>query len=166
MAFDFSAAPVQAAIITGSCAVGSALLTVVFTRLWEQRDFQIISQPRRKTLSGAWAGTYDQEVGPEGPFRGDITLLLVTKRKIVTGECTIKAPLRPSPFTSSFAVNGGYYHDRFLSLEYRNPHAATVHFGSLLLELTARGTLRGRYLGFGAVTEKLVYGTIELSRNA
>jgi hypothetical protein len=55
--------------------------------------------------------------------------------------------------------------DQFVKLDYFNKDNIAVHFGSIILQVSADGqTLRGRFLGYGAFQEKVIAGNIQLKR--
>ncbi|SEH06301.1 Uncharacterised protein [Candidatus Venteria ishoeyi] len=65
----------------------------------------------------------------------------------------------------NISLTGGFLHERFLKLDYKNTNLAAVQFGSSLLTLSSDGTkLNGRFLGYGAKTERLVFGEIKLQK--
>jgi hypothetical protein len=60
---------------------------------------------------------------------------------------------------------GDFEHDRYLMLTYRGASAAMMQFGAALLRLDGTGNeLDGRYLGYGALNDTIVYGQVRLSR--
>lgn len=64
-----------------------------------------------------------------------------------------------------FRLRGGFLHDRFLRLEYENRDNAAIQFGSVVAELSADGkTISGGYIGFGAQSQRIVTGTIALTK--
>jgi hypothetical protein len=62
-----------------------------------------------------------------------------------------------------FTMTGGFRHDRFLKLEYKNKKHFKIQFGSILFDFDEDGeTLTGQYVGFGHKSKKVVHGTIVL----
>jgi len=64
-------------------------------------------------------------------------------------------------------LDGGFFHDRFLKLDYKNADNTAVQFGAIITELSSEGrTLRGYYVGYGAISERPVCGTLEVQKQA
>lgn len=153
--------PVIAALIT---AIVGPIVTLVATKAYERRFLEVMPDNRQKALAGTWAGVAHQEVGPDGnPLGSSITLELTTTRKTVAGT----GRLCDQDYEARFTISGGFLHQRFLKLKYKNTDDAALHFGNITVEMSGDGrSLRGRYLGYGRVSERLVYGTVELNKKA
>jgi hypothetical protein len=62
-------------------------------------------------------------------------------------------------------LTGGFYHDRFVRLEYFNSEGRRMQFGCATLELDAPGDkMEGEYVGYGAWSEAVISGTISVVR--
>ncbi len=143
----------------------SAYVGAHVRKRWEQRDLLPISADRRRALLGTWEGSFDQEGGPDGaPLTGRVEIELNQQSgKALTGTARFEATIEDKPLPSAIAIQGGYRNDRFLTLAYTNRDSATVHFGSIILELSADGKrLAGRFLGYGFMSQRLVHGTLKL----
>jgi hypothetical protein len=160
--------PIVVAVIGGVCTVVSPILTLLATRLYDQRFLLPLGEGRRKALDGKWQGTFHQEVGPDGkPLDADYSLQLVTSRKTVKGEGSSHFELGGKKYEPKFFVAGGLIHERFLRFTYDNVDATCLQFGSMVLELLPDGrTLRGRFVAFGQLSQRLIYGSIELTKQA
>ncbi len=157
-----------AALIGGAFALLAPIITVALSKAHERRAFEKISEDRRAALAGKWTGIAHQEVGPKGkPLDIAITLELGADKKIVTGTLHFRAKIGGSEFHRTFHLTGGFIHQRFLMIRYSNTESTVVEFGNMTFELSADSkTLRGRYLGYGALSERLVYGELSLCKNA
>ena len=151
------------AIIT---AIIGPLLTY-FIRDWHKnKPLKIIRAGRRKALNGNWQGSAYQEIGPDGnPLDAKLHYTLTASRKIVRGSGIYSLKLKDKDQSRNFTASGGFLHDKFLKLDYKNTDDSAIQFGSAILELSADGKkLTGLYLGYGATSERLIHGTIELEK--
>src|SRR5262249_13847612 len=69
----------------------------------------------------------------------------------ILGVATLPG-LRKTPTVLNFV--GGFYHEQFVKLDYVNPDADIIQFGTYIATLNAGGkVLEGRFLGYGPDTE-------------
>jgi hypothetical protein len=53
--------------------------------------------------------------------------------------------------------------ERFIQLNYRSRDAGMLQFGAIVLDMDDAGkTIRGSYIGYGALSKKIVPGDVEL----
>lgn len=158
---------ITAAIIAGIFAIIAPILTYIFTKFYDNRDLLVISQNRKAALNGAWHGKIFQAEGIRGqPVQYPFNIDLSVNKKEVHGIGKVNFPISKTE-THVFNVSllGGFLHDRFLKLDYKNTNPAEMQFGSLILNLSSDGKkLSGRFLGYGAKTEKLVFGELTLEK--
>jgi hypothetical protein len=160
---------VTASIIGGVCTVTAPVLTYVITRYIDDRDKLIILRDRRDALKAKWIGTIHQEHGSDGdPLDYPITATFSAKRKQIDGTAVIRVPEEDNKTIEiDLTFNGGFLHGRFLQLDYISKDKSIVQFGSVVLELDARGKrLNGRFTGYGARVEKIISGSIDMQRSA
>jgi hypothetical protein len=63
-------------------------------------------------------------------------------------------------------MSGGFLHDRFARLQYTSKAKGSVHFGAMILELSPAATeLKGRFVAFGAFSQEIVSGPIQLVKS-
>ena len=122
---------------------------------------------RRRALTGRWVGAGYQAEGVDGgpPLDAKLILDITAHSKTVkaTGEYTSKVGATEEH--TKFAMEGGFFHDRFLKFDYKNTDDTAIQFGAITAELSPDGrTIRGRYIGYGPFSERLVNGSIELHK--
>jgi hypothetical protein len=119
-------------------------------------------------LNGNWQGSAYQEIGPDGnPLDAKLHYSLTASRKVVRGDGTYSIRWQDKDQVRKFTASGGFLHDKFLKLDYKNIDDSAIQFGSAILELSADGKkLTGSYLGYGATSERFIYGTIELEKQS
>lgn len=155
-------APIVGGIIAGSCTLTGA----VVNRLSANRTHQSIPEGRRAALAGRWEGTSKQEVGPSGePMVYNITADLKATRKVVTGTAYAHGTAGEIKDELGIELSGGFVHEQFLELHWKNKAAHTIQFGYALLQLSADGcNLRGMFIGYGRLTENIVASSIHMKK--
>jgi hypothetical protein len=120
----------------------------------------------RRDVQGNWSGEIHQYEGPEGgPLDYPLVMSLKTTRNDVYGEFTINYPMDGQPLHAEFNIKGSCSYERFLQLNYTSKNAGTIQFGALLLELDDVGNrARGKLLGYGAFSRRVIAGDIWIER--
>jgi hypothetical protein len=156
---------IVAAIITATATIFAAGLTFALTRWSDRRAFQLVGN-RRDVLRGTWRGTFLQSnIVPDAEISG-IELAFDPGRRRVRGVWTTRGTYRGKDLILRFHLNGGFHHDRFLKLDYQSESAGRIQFGAAMLELSADGEkLSGAFVGFGAISQMIVHGTLELHKD-
>jgi hypothetical protein len=156
------------AVIGGVFGIVTPLIMYFVTKADKEKGFLPVSEGRRKALDGKWQGTFHQEIGPDGqPLEAGYFLKLVTSRKTVKGEGSSHFRLGGKQCETRVSIVGGLIHERFLRFTFDNVDETTLQFGSMVLELLPDGrTLRGRFVAFGQLSQRIIYGTIELAKEA
>jgi hypothetical protein len=150
---------VIASVITGAAAI-IVPFTTYLTKVYEQRFLEPISRSRRDALIGKWQGTVNQP-----PSNATVTIYLNASRKKITGKADLNINFQGQPYFITLVFTGGFFHDRFLKLDYRNTNRGTIQFGAMLLELPAHPvTMTGQYVGYGSLSEGFVSGNILLTK--
>lgn len=155
-----------AAIIAGIFALVSPIVTLFVKRLLDERSFRPISKSRRQALIGNWKGIGKQDEGPDGiPIEFPIDLDIAAGNRIVTGVFSTHLQTPQGSSIGIFELNGGFLYDKYLRLNYTAKDTSRIHFGAFVLELGSKGrTLAGKLVGYGADSEKIVFGTIEAKK--
>ena len=161
-------APIVAAVITGVCAIVGPIITFLVTRAYTGPGGDTLDKARQKALNGKWQGTFHQEVGPDGkPVSGDYSLQLTASSRVVRGEGSTHLQLGGKNLEAKFRIVGGLLYTRVFRFAYDNVDETAIHLGSMMLELSDDGrSLRGRFIAYGMVSQRLVYGTIEFKKQA
>ena len=153
-------------------ATGLALskLTPLLLAGWTKRDdLDLISSDLKKTLQHTWTGSFRQKSGLNSrkPLHGRIAMHLKCSKRLVRGSATFSTAIQDKETASDIHVLGGIRHGQFLHIEYLNVDPSKVHFGTILLVLSAnRKTMEGRFLGYGYYSGKIVEGSVTLERAA
>ena len=123
---------------------------------------------RQLAMHGVWKGRARQEVGPGGmAFDADIKVTFTVSRDQISGqlEYAFTHPLNHNPIMLEFALTGRFLYERFARFEYANVVKRYIQFGSIIFELDpAAEQIHGRFLGYGAETKNMVYGSMTLSK--
>jgi hypothetical protein len=117
------------------------------------------SGSRISALNGRWKGNNIQAFNGE-VSKIPLSMLLNIKQSKVSGEIEILLPdIKDSD--RKFNASGNFYADRYLQLQYLNKNGKLYSFGDYLLELSANGSeLSGKFIGFGAESNKIIAGEI------
>ena len=152
---------VVAAIITASVALVAPVLTLVFKQAYDRRTLGNI-KGRRKAVIGTWKGTISQEINHKlTDF--NLEIIFTAGKKIVQGDAAFISPTNNELTKLKFI--GGFYHDKFIKFEYKNPDELIIQFGSSILDLSADGrSLTGKFIGYGSVTNMIINGEVTLKR--
>lgn len=147
---------IAAALIT---AVGG-LVGVLAPKLLENLKFKSIPHQRRAQLAGSWRGTTHQARGPSGE---PIEVELITDISVSWRRVTTSTRMRGGGIELKSKAEGGFIWGDYLVAHYKNVNPALVNFGTVLLRLSSDGKrLNGRMVGYGARSEALVHGEVEL----
>jgi len=154
-----------AALVTGPLSV---LLSFCLAHLFSKDRLQRskITKARGLALTGKWRGTLTQEASSkDGPMEGELEFDLRCGRRTVRGSGVLWRSFDGHERAISFGLKGGFLFERFLRMEYGNDKGHVVQFGSVVTELVSEGDrLRGRFVGYGSMSEDIVSGTISLTK--
>ena len=123
---------------------------------------------RAKVIAGVWKGDGNQEVGPDGnPLPLKVTFSFRVSSTLITGDGVFCALFEGVEHELRFDFSGGFLYGQFLRFEFDRPDEHVVNFGSIILRLSDDANrLTGRFHGYGARSERIVYGTLELRKVA
>lgn len=135
------------------------------TRIFDSDSLPGTRNVRQISITGRWEGTIHQEGGVRGAsVDQQLTIVLKSTRRNTQGEGVLRVALQNNAFTTHVRVKGKFVYERFLKLEYEFEQGV-MQFGFVLLELSPDGnTLEGRWMGFGALSQSLIYGTMRLRK--
>jgi hypothetical protein len=156
-------APIIAAIISGSVAIVSPVITYAVTRVYDRRRLGKI-EGRRKAMVGVWKGNIVQNM--KGALLSmSLEITFTASNKVIEGSGEFISPTTNE--LAKLKFTGGFYHEQFVKLDYTNPDELIVQFGCSILKLSSDGRmLEGRYVGYGATTNQIVVGEVSLRRTA
>jgi hypothetical protein len=122
--------------------------------------------PTTPGIEGTWVGTGNQPNGPDGaPINFDVLLTLRVSQGAIEGGLAIEMPFHGRQYRSEFDVSGGVVSRRFGWLNYVGRDPGRPHFGTLIADvLREPGWLVANYVGYGALTQAVVYGFTRLRR--
>jgi len=122
---------------------------------------------RASAIMGDWYGTITQDPGsvyPEG-VTYPIEAKLVIKRRSIEGVFEIGIPYKDETVRIEFSVSGGLQYERFVQLNYSSRDRGTIQFGSVIMQLSSYGLeMEGRFVGYGALSEEIVTGRVDLEK--
>jgi len=127
-----------------------------------------IDHERREALKGQWKGSARQEIGPDGnPIDYAVTSRVTATSHVIQAEAQLHFQMQGQKYTEHLQITGGFLHDRFLKLEYKiSDRPGSIQFGLMILELDPSGrTLSGHFLSYGAESQHIVSGTIQLQKD-
>jgi hypothetical protein len=152
------------AIIGGASAIIGSVSTVAVKHWLERRQsiFKNLPPRRRDAISVHWDGKVYQAEGPEGPpIEFDIELHLNTDGTEVTGEGFFEWEGK----STTLLISGGYIDDYYLKLEYKDADYLILRYGTIFFQISPNARkIVGRFLGYAAEREGLIYGKIEMSK--
>ncbi len=155
-------------------------VTEAFQEDRERRRLQLQGNTRRENpqnstridprsveaLSGRWTGCATQAHGHAGEnYTFPISFGLVATERRVFGTFEIEYPKDGQTEKAILSCSGGFFYGAFLRLVYEHVDERKVHFGAIMAHLRpASRKLVGRFLGYGDITEDIVYGRFEVSK--
>lgn len=142
---------ILAAVIIG----GISAATSFASRHWIEALLRSKFSTYVSVVRGAWKGTFDQRWGVVSKVT--IKLMLKSKLNIVYGYITYE--------TTKLKFVGGFIQDRYPSLHYKNVVESKLQHGTIVLLLSGNNhRLTGDFVGIGPISEKIVVGTIDVTR--
>ena len=154
-----------AAIITGVFA-----LLVAFTTHWlqERKNNQHKQNLTnvRVGIVGHWEGEIFEYDGGKNISPYSVKVEVSTRGKVVVGKVlTDMAVNCEKPVPTVFLIRGGQYQDRIFRFDYENENQEIFHFGAMILRVNATAKkMEGTFCGYGAYTETILSGKIELNK--
>jgi hypothetical protein len=159
---------ITASVIGGACTVVAPVVTYMITRRIDNINKLRISRDRRAALNAEWRGRVYQDRGPDGePLEFLVNATFKTTTKTITGSSVIRVPRPDNEEIEEVKLTfeGGFLYDRWLRLNYVASDRRQVQFGSTVLLLDSQAkTLKGHFVGYGAITDAIVTGSMKLER--
>jgi hypothetical protein len=120
---------------------------------------------RQSALEGEWRGVANQPHSPFGPARMEVKLTLKFVGRVLRGTFHIVVQPPARQVQLDFYAACDMFFERFIQLNYRSKDTAMLQFGAIVLEMDDTGnTLKGSYVGYGAISQQLVSGDMELEK--
>jgi hypothetical protein len=156
---------IVAAWIAGTFAIVAPIVIYFVKHAADTYLFQPIAKDRRAAIEGHWSGSMEQEFrGHKVAYTGD--LHLEVHGRTLRGMLHVTLKFGGQTFEPVFDMSGGFLHDRFTRLQYTSKAKGSVHFGAMILELSPAATeLKGRFVAFGAFSQEIVSGPIQLVKS-
>jgi hypothetical protein len=150
-----------AAVIGGGFTIAAIILTPIAQQYIDGKKIFPISKSRAIALEGLWNGMVIQCL-PDATVRTiNVDLKLRTKGNSILGTALLTLD------TLYYVdLKGSFRNDRFLKMDYENTNKYIVQFGSFVFQLNDESnSLIGRFVGYGQVSEKIVYGEARFTKN-
>ena len=118
---------------------------------------------RHVAVSGNWNGKMVQDI-QDTTQELSISASFSTRGTAVEGELTIHGLRLDGPDKIRIILTGLFVEHRFLSLEYKySDLPGSLQFGTVILKLNDAGRkMAGKFAGYGAFSEAIVSGSVEL----
>jgi len=153
-------ATLLASLIGGTCTIVAPIITLVVKGTLERLRHVAIPLSRQRSLRGTWTGTVSYD-SPSELTRHSVRTEFSATKRIVRGRATY----RSDGGDASLCFKGSFISDRFMQGEYTNEAEQVINFGTILFELSADArSLKGKFVGYGRVTEDIVTGNINLEK--
>jgi hypothetical protein len=153
-------------LLVGAGGTIAGAVATVFVKEWlERRGLKGISKSRHKFLHGStWQGKASNfdipgETPTLPPF--EITFHFFVRGRVVKGDAVFHR--NNQEFRPTF--KGGFYNDSYLKLEYTHNHPVMA-FGYMVLKLDeVPNTMNGKVVAFGALSQRIIVGKVELTKS-
>jgi hypothetical protein len=129
----------------------------------DQNNFAHI-EGRRKGLAGKWSGTLKQQ------FRGAwetaaIEMEFKAEGRTIEGIVIVDRLEEPSKPRHHLRVINSFFHEPILKLDLTSTTDSILQFGCWIARLNAGGTLlEGRYVAYGSVSDRIIFGECCVSK--
>ncbi|NOQ27411.1 MAG: hypothetical protein GQ564_18770 [Bacteroidales bacterium] len=140
------------------------ILAILFQKHLNYGRFNKIDNVRKQAIAGSWNGDFIQDNKfNDKQIKGTITGKFSTKGKIINGYMRIENKIHNT--NPSFRIKGGFKMARFLVLDFENEKNEIVQFGKMIMEFSAKADkLTGMFISYGAETEDVIKGKVELRK--
>lgn len=92
-----------------------------------------------------------------------LSITFTAGKKVVEGIAEFISPVTNLPVKLNFT--GGFHNDYFIKFDYKNPDETVIQFGSCIVKLSDDGkSLKGKFVGYGASTNQIVNGIVDLEK--
>lgn len=151
------------AIIGAVATIAGPFATWGLSTWYSNRSKLTLAMSRRRAVAGEWRGMVRQANDENTEY--NIGLVLEVGRKVISGTMSFhkgdSGVFKPCDFT----VEGGFYHDQFLRLNYVPRDSNTIQFGSIVLCMAHNGKEMDGYLvGFGKTSGSIVSAAVTLAK--
>jgi len=145
-------------------AIIGTVIGIILQKLIDRIQYPIIKDKRKRALNGKWKGCIFQRENKKRKEQS-IQLILDIKAQRRLVKCKMSVVDENDEF--EFEVSGGFFHDRYLRLEYETcgKSDACIDFGSIFLELDDRpDKMVGKIIGYGSLSRDMIDGDIEIKK--
>lgn len=157
-----SKTPIIIAIITSITTIIAPLLTLYFTNLSAEKDLVSISK-REEVIDNIWQG-YSTQLYNNKIDTVSLMMDLDIDGKKIKGTIKIEHELLKED-EKYCEAEGGFYDYDILILNYRNKNQNIIQFGTYYLKLSSDANqLKGKFIGYGQKSEKIITGDICYNR--
>ncbi|AEW00098.1 hypothetical protein A4D02_28810 [Niastella koreensis] len=121
------------------------------------------AQKRLFTIKGKWTGHAFQIFGNEA-LESPLTLeVWQIDNNSISGNLIV---LHPKFGEAAFTLTGSCAFEKFFQYNYYSQQPSVIQFGAMLLELDPLGIeFKGKFVGYGAYSGKIITGDIHLKKN-
>lgn len=151
------------AIIAGIATILASVITLLLKEYFDRRKarYEKVADKIRDAVYGKWKGSFEQTLESQ-PINIEMDIeLKVSSSGSITGKA--KFPFRDE--TWEVSIKGGFYSERFLKLDYENVNRAILQFGAFIFRLSDDAkTLKGCFIGYGHISEKIIGGNAVLKK--
>jgi len=148
-------------IIGAIATLVSPIIVLLLKNYFANRPFQKL---KGRNILGKWTGKILQEF-ENTEISYNVIFHLQNKGRQLCGEVLVEASKEAKDEVHHLVIKGGLFENRFVKIEYKNKDKNVLQFGIMLMELMPTGNhLIGRFTGFGHITRRVIYGSIELKK--
>jgi hypothetical protein len=152
---------VSTALVTGISTVLAPVVTLYLDRHLKSKKYKNIDADNRQIVQGKWSGYFRQELNGESVTFG----LSLDLRVSATGMLKGKAKFIYNKKNIDIRVNGGFYLDEFLKMNYYNSNSKIIQFGAFVFKVDYElEKLNGQFVGYGPVSKKVISGPAILEK--
>ena len=145
-------------LLTG---IGTGIIgNAIYDGIQNVKNLLPIKNARKKAINKKWKGEFSQ-VQPDSTIKTfTISFTLEVNSKVVTGT----GEYLEMNEAIQIEVTGGFYRDDYLQLSYKNKDKGIFQHGLLILHWPNNPTtLKGKFVGIGRETNKIISGDIKLT---
>lgn len=151
------------AIIAAIATILSSVLTLLIKEYFERRRFNKIGSEIRDAVYGKWTGQIHQALNGDKRIFETQLELKVSSAGVITGKAEVPHPNKNGVYYLS--LDGGFYSERFLKINYENSNKAILQFGTFVFMLSPNADkLTGHFVGYGNISEAVIAGSAQFKK--
>ena len=146
-------------LITGFFSILTAIITLFIKNFFEKKNvsFKKVENVCKDAIYGKWKGHILQTLNGNKEYFDVIMDLKVTNNGIITGSAKL-------PFKDEIAIlelDGGFYSQRFIKINYENTNKAILQFGTFIFKISdSAKVLKGNFVGYGYISGDIIAGNV------